>query len=332
VALGLADEAVALAHRDAGRALPHRLRTRAAVRARAGDLAGAVRDATDGAESAAGRADQEAELWCRIDLLGHLLGQGHLDQAAEAAEALALAAPDLPPSPALAALCHTCGALKLREGETTAAVGLFGTGLLADRTDTSLTAWGLEGKALTAAAAGAQERSLRLSGAAHALRERSGTPAPPWWRQWLDEAHNAAEALPGSRARAAVRAGAALTAQEAVTYALDEDGVPTGQPPAPTDRELEVIDLLTEGLTNQQIATRLYISVRTVETHIRHVRQQHGLRSRAHLAAWSVQQRGRAGDVPVRDLPMLPGHPADEAGTAPQQERVRRWNRGTATP
>ena len=38
-----------------------------------------------------------------------------------------------------------------------------------------------------------------------------------------------------------------------------------------SDRELEVLQCLAEGLTTQQIASRLFISENTVKTHIRHI-------------------------------------------------------------
>jgi DNA-binding NarL/FixJ family response regulator len=59
-------------------------------------------------------------------------------------------------------------------------------------------------------------------------------------------------------------------------------------------REWEVATLVAEGLTNRQIAARLYVSVRTVETHVRHIREALGLHTRAHLAAW-IAQRCRGG-------------------------------------
>ncbi|MFD5813466.1 ATP-binding protein [Streptomyces sp. NPDC127038] len=303
MALSLAEEAVELARRTCHHTLPHRLRVLASAHARAGDLDAAVRAAADGAASAGRLRDREAELWCRTDALGYQVGRGRLTEAAEASRPLADAAQDLAPTPALAALRHTLGALRFRRGDATAAAALFRSGLLTDHTGPALTAWGLEGMALTAAASGGAARSLRLLHAAHTLRERAGDPPMPWWQGWLRETYIASvRALPTNRVQAEARAGAALPARQAVAWALDEDGIAaTGQPPSLTSRQRQVVDLIAEGLTNQQIATRLHISVRTVETHIWHVRQQHGLRSRAHLAAWSVRQRARPDDVTVRE-------------------------------
>jgi pimeloyl-ACP methyl ester carboxylesterase/DNA-binding CsgD family transcriptional regulator len=52
-----------------------------------------------------------------------------------------------------------------------------------------------------------------------------------------------------------------------------------------TEAELDVVRLVTEGLTNQQIATRLYVSPRTVQTHVAHVFAKLGVSRRAEVAA-----------------------------------------------
>ncbi|MFI6319246.1 LuxR C-terminal-related transcriptional regulator [Nonomuraea sp. NPDC050556] len=66
---------------------------------------------------------------------------------------------------------------------------------------------------------------------------------------------------------------------------------PPGRPrrsggPALSARELEVALLVTEGLTNQEIAGRLVISKRTVDAHVRNILAKSHLSSRTHLAAW----------------------------------------------
>ena len=48
-------------------------------------------------------------------------------------------------------------------------------------------------------------------------------------------------------------------------------------------REREVVDLVVEGLTNQQIAGRLFLSERTVESHVRAALMKLGCRNRAEL-------------------------------------------------
>lgn len=52
-----------------------------------------------------------------------------------------------------------------------------------------------------------------------------------------------------------------------------------------TRREREVAALLARGMTNRQIASELFVSERTAETHARNTLKKLGLRSRAQLAA-----------------------------------------------
>ena len=57
-----------------------------------------------------------------------------------------------------------------------------------------------------------------------------------------------------------------------------------------SDREREVLRLLALGHTNQEIATQLYISVRTAETHRAHTMQKLRLSSRAELVRYALDQ------------------------------------------
>jgi DNA-binding CsgD family transcriptional regulator len=55
-----------------------------------------------------------------------------------------------------------------------------------------------------------------------------------------------------------------------------------------TPREREVAALVAEGLTNREIAQRLFISERTADGHLEHIREKLGVRSRAQITAWVV--------------------------------------------
>ncbi|TCO22291.1 regulatory LuxR family protein [Kribbella steppae] len=55
-------------------------------------------------------------------------------------------------------------------------------------------------------------------------------------------------------------------------------------------RELEVAGLVTEGLTNRQIAARLVISERTAQNHVQHILTKLGFTTRSQIAAWSSRR------------------------------------------
>jgi DNA-binding NarL/FixJ family response regulator len=55
-----------------------------------------------------------------------------------------------------------------------------------------------------------------------------------------------------------------------------------------TPRESEVVALIAQALTNRQIARRLVLSERTVETHVRHILAKLGLRTRIEIATRSL--------------------------------------------
>ena len=68
---------------------------------------------------------------------------------------------------------------------------------------------------------------------------------------------------------------------------------PTSPGPRLTGRELEVADLVAQGLTNQAIARRLSVAPRTAEAHVENIRRKLQVRSRAQIAAWVTEQRLR---------------------------------------
>jgi DNA-binding NarL/FixJ family response regulator len=72
--------------------------------------------------------------------------------------------------------------------------------------------------------------------------------------------------------------------------AQDAEVIPL-QPPLreleqePTMREIEVLQLISDGLVNREIGQRLYLSEETVKSHVRHLLAKLQARSRAHAVA-----------------------------------------------
>jgi DNA-binding NarL/FixJ family response regulator len=60
-------------------------------------------------------------------------------------------------------------------------------------------------------------------------------------------------------------------------------------PAAISDRELQVLALLAAGRTNTEIATRLCLSIRTVERHVQNIYNKLGVHNRVEAASWALR-------------------------------------------
>jgi len=151
----------------------------------------------------------------------------------------------------------------------------------------------LECLACLAAAAGNHAYAVRLFGAADAQRRRIGHPRFPMYQADFDTAVAAArEAMTTDDFETWWAEGAALSIDEAIAYAQRGRGErkrPSTGWGSLTPMELDVVRLVQEGLGNKDIGARLFISPRTVQTHLTHVYAKLGVTSRVQLA----QQAGR---------------------------------------
>jgi two-component system response regulator NreC len=66
---------------------------------------------------------------------------------------------------------------------------------------------------------------------------------------------------------------------------------PPGPPDGLSEREVEVLRMIAFGHTNAQIAEKLYLSVRTVETHRAHIQQKLRLSDRSELVRYALEHR-----------------------------------------
>ncbi|WP_344592007.1 ATP-binding protein [Actinomadura vinacea] len=104
------------------------------------------------------------------------------------------------------------------------------------------------------------------------------------------------EALGPAGYRTAYERGVQLPDDRLLALVLGEEA-----PPAPaateesaavlTPREWQIAELITQGLSNKQIAARLVIAPRTAEGHVEHILTKLGFTSRAQIAAWAVGQQ-----------------------------------------
>jgi predicted ATPase/class 3 adenylate cyclase/DNA-binding CsgD family transcriptional regulator len=146
-----------------------------------------------------------------------------------------------------------------------------------------------------AAALESWEEAVRLFAAATALQQRLGSALAPWdqpaYDADLDLAHSA---LDHPAFEAAWAEGQALGFEEAVAYARRGRGErkrPSAGWASLTPMEREVVDLLTEGLRNAEIADRLFVAPSTIKTHLAHVFAKLGVSTRAELATLAARRR-----------------------------------------
>ncbi|MFI6035222.1 ATP-binding protein [Streptomyces sp. NPDC051315] len=129
------------------------------------------------------------------------------------------------------------------------------------------------------------------AGAGDPARRRPAPPHGPLPRQGAP-AHGPADgptAAPGRTPRPHGPAADALPpSHEPVTSAAP---APHGPAVRLTRREVQVAELVAEGLANQQIADRLVIARRTAEGHVERILSKLGFSNRSQIAAWVTAQR-----------------------------------------
>lgn len=129
--------------------------------------------------------------------------------------------------------------------------------------------------------------AARLFGAAAAARERIGIiRIPALFHGHVETVDATREALGKKEFDAGWAEGAALSIEEAIAYAQRGRGErkrPSSGWESLTPTEGDVVRLVAEGLGNKDVANRLFISPRTVQTHLTHVYAKLNLSSRVQL-------------------------------------------------
>jgi predicted ATPase/DNA-binding CsgD family transcriptional regulator/Tfp pilus assembly protein PilF len=140
-----------------------------------------------------------------------------------------------------------------------------------------------------AASAGNAERAARLLGAAQSMSGEGARPDGPL----EPELDALSEQMSVEALQTAIRRGQGLAEKDAVALARrSASGRATAYDgwESLTNAEQDVAVLVAEGLSNPEIATRLFISRRTVENHVSHALSKLGLRSRVELAVEAVRR------------------------------------------
>ena len=256
----------------------------------AGDHAEAVRLARQAGQITAG-VPGTLTRGCSPALTMALAGAGDLAEAARVGAAGLARARDAGDLWNQALLLPSIVDVDLRAGRTGDAAAHLREGLqIAVRTGSWLELLeGLLQCGNLCAATGRTAEALTLWAARTEAGLHEGLTEPPWRETRREEQmRQARQALGPGRARAAEDRGAAMSITTAAEYALmlTDPGPP--QPAAPgsgplSARERELVTLVAQGRTNAQIAAQLYISARTVGSHLDRIRDKTGCRRRADL-------------------------------------------------
>jgi DNA-binding CsgD family transcriptional regulator len=203
---------------------------------------------------------------------------------------------------------HRLGDLAFVFGEYGAAWAHYEAGvrihqMLGDRHYLAL---GLDGLAGVATQQGQPRRAARLLGAAAALRDQVGPTAERSYEPLYDDfVARTRAALDEATFDTAWNAGRLLTPDAALAEARIALAPPPVIGPTPTrapaanapptaealtPREVEVLRLVAEGLSDVQVAERLFVSARTVHAHLRTIYGKLGVSSRGAATRWAVER------------------------------------------
>lgn len=185
----------------------------------------------------------------------------------------------------VAVTVHTWGCIALEQGDLSAAGVRFAESVRMSAHVPRAVLEPVEGRAVVAVLRGQHELGVRLLASCEQMRAAWGVPAEPWWRRRMNGVLDIArESLSRAAFARATSAGLAMDAAHAVETALDKEIV---RHEALSDRQRMVVELVSQGMTNVQVAAKLGISHRTVESHVHNVKAALNLSTRAQLAAWA---------------------------------------------
>src|SRR5215469_13715828 len=227
----------------------------------------------------------------RIRLTSGLIEAGDLAAAERVCAAGLAQARDAGDLQSLTRILTPLARLKLRAGRLDEAAGHLREALqISTRTGDRIGLLdGLDWCGYLCAATGRAAEAVTVWAARAALhRQGEFTDPPVTTHRRHEPLLQARQALGPARTRAAEDRGAAMSPATAAEYALllTAPGSQSQEPPdlaGLSARERELVTLVAQGHTNAQIAAQLFISVRTVGSHLDRIRDKTGARRRADL-------------------------------------------------
>jgi predicted ATPase/DNA-binding CsgD family transcriptional regulator len=194
------------------------------------------------------------------------------------------------------------GGVALFSGDLEQAKAFYSEALkIAHRIDDRVAQYALlDGLGCVAAGRSQARLAAQLLGAAETVRTQAGASLIPILAPLIAQAEaSGIAALGATKFEAEMNAGKRMGRDEAIRLALVEpaQAVAITSPPLAREgragasgllgkRENEVARLVAEGLSNKQIGARLFISERTVDSHVRSILNKLGFNSRAQIAGW----------------------------------------------